>query len=233
MSLDGVGDDHDEIRDTRNNFVKMMQTCELLKALLDEFPNFELGINTVFNADNQDKMGQIIEFVNTLGSAVTHTISLIRGNLQDEHYKQVDPEKYLRAVKLLETNLQDKTSSIHRFGGARIKAAQDIVQRNLIHQTLVGNKEHIPCYAGKLNLVLTESGEVYPCEILPKSFGNIRDYDYDMMQVVRSDKAKEIISTVSDSNPHCQTCTHECNYITNILFNPGMYPSLLKEYISL
>lgn len=233
LSLDGVGDDHDVIRDTRNNFVKVMQTCDLLKELLDEFPNFELGINTVLNAKNQDKMEKIIDFVNGLGGAITHTISMVRGNLQEDNYKHVDPEKYLRAVKLLETNLKDRTSSIHRFGGARLKAAQDIVQRNMIHQTLIGHKNHIPCYAGKLNLVLTESGEVYPCEILPQGFGNVRDYNYDIMQVARSEMANKVINSISGSNPHCQSCTHECNYITNILFNPATYPSLLREYIRL
>lgn len=233
LSLDGVGDDHDVIRDTRNNFVKMMQTCELLKELLDVFPNFELGINTVLNAKNQDKMIQIIDFVNGLGSSITHTISMVRGNLKDVSYKQVNPEKYLEAVKLLEANLQDKSSNTHRFSGARVKAAQDIVQRKLIYQTLIGNREHIACFAGKLNLVLTESGEVYPCEILPQSFGNVRDYNYDIMQVLRSKTAKEVIDSISGSNPHCQTCTHECNYIINILFNPAMYPSVLKEYIRL
>lgn len=233
LSLDGIGDDHDVIRNTRHNYEKTMQTCQLLKEFLDEFPNFELGVNTVLNTRNQDKMEEIIDFVNSLGGAITHTISMVRGNLQDTSYKQVDPEKYLHAAELLETHLRDRTSNTHRFGGARLKAAQDILQRNMIHQTLVSRKKPIPCYAGKLNLVLTESGDVYPCEILPQSFGNVRDYDYDIMQVARSEKARGIINSISVSNPHCQACTHECNYITNILFNPAMYPSLLREYIRL
>jgi len=140
---------------------------------------------------------------------------------------------YLQAVKLLESNLKDRTADTHRFVGAGLKAAQDIVQRNMIYQTLVGQKKYIPCYAGKLNLVLTESGDVYPCEIISSSFGNVRDYDYDLMQVARSETAAELINTISGSNPNCQTCTHECNYITNILFNPALYPSLLREYIQL
>jgi radical SAM protein with 4Fe4S-binding SPASM domain len=140
---------------------------------------------------------------------------------------------YLQATNLLGSNLKDKTTDTHRFAGARLKAAQDIVQRNMIHQTLVGQKKHIPCYAGKLNLVLTESGDVYPCEIIPQSFGNVRDYDYDLMQVARSEMAAKLINTISGSNPNCQTCTHECNYIINILFNPALYPSLLREYIQL
>jgi len=75
LSLDGVGNDHDEIRNTRQNFEKTMRTCTLLEELLAEFPNFELGINTVLNARNQDKMENIIGFVNSLGGrSYTHYI---------------------------------------------------------------------------------------------------------------------------------------------------------------
>ena len=78
-------------------------------------------------------------------------------------------------------------SGIHRFRGARLKAAQDVLQRRFIHQTLIVQDRSLPCYAGKLNLVLTESGQVYPCEILPQSLGNVREHDYDIMQVTRTE----------------------------------------------
>jgi len=233
LSLDGVGTDHDTLRNTRGNFDKVMQTYEVLRGLLDFYPNFELGFNTVLTAQNQDKAEQIIDFVGGLDSRITHTISMVRGNLLDNGYKQVDPEKYRRAAEMLATRLRDRTAGIHRFRGARLKAAQDVLQRRFIYQTLTGQDRSLPCYAGKLNLVLTESGEVYPCEILTQSLGNVRDHDYDIMQVMRAEKAADQLGSISVSNPHCRTCTHECNYITNILFNPAMYPALASEYLRL
>jgi radical SAM protein with 4Fe4S-binding SPASM domain len=233
LSLDGVGTDHDTLRNTRGNFDKTMQTYTLLQGLLDAYPNFELGFNTVLTAQNQDKAEEIVDFVGGLDKRVTHTISMVRGNLLDNGYKQVDPENYRRATEMLATRLRERTSGIHRFRGARLKAAQDVLQRRFIHRTLIGRDRPLPCYAGKLNLVLTESGEIYPCEILAQSLGNVRDYDYDIMQVARTEKAVEILRSISASNPHCQSCTHECNYITNILFNPAMYPALMTEYLRL
>jgi radical SAM protein with 4Fe4S-binding SPASM domain len=233
LSLDGVGTDHDTLRNTRGNFDKTMQTYALLQGLLDAYPNFELGFNTVLTAQNQDKAEEIVDFVGGLDRRTTHTISMVRGNLLDNGYKQVDPENYRRAVEILATRLRDRTSGMHRFRGARLKAAQDVLQRRLIHQTLIGQDRLLPCYAGRLNLVLTESGEVYPCEILPQSLGNVRNHDYDIMQVTRTGKAVDILRSISASNSHCRTCTHECNYITNILFNPAMYPALMTEYLRL
>ncbi len=233
LSLDGVGTDHDTLRNTPGNFDRTMQTYARLKGLLDVYSNFELGFNTVLTAQNQDNIDAIIDFVAGLDRRTTHTISMVRGNLLDNRFKQVDPENYRRAADMLATRLRERTSGIHRFRGARIKAAQDVLQRRSIHQTLTGQDRSLPCYAGKLNLVLTESGEVYPCEILPQSLGNVRDHDYDIMRVIRTGRAREVLHSISAGNPHCRTCTHECNYITNILFNPAMYPALMKEYLRL
>lgn len=233
LSLDGIGSDHDMLRNTRGNFEKVMQTYALLRGLLDTRPNFELGFNTVLTAQNQDKADDIIDFVNGLDSRVTHTISMVRGNLLDNDYKQVEPDSYRHATERLAARLRDRAGGRHRFRGARLKAAQDVLQRRLIHQTLSGQDRSLPCYAGKLNLVLTESGELYPCEIIPQSLGNVRDHDYDIMRVIRSGQAADALRSISDSNSHCRTCTHECNYITNILFNPAMYPALMSEYLRL
>jgi len=230
LSIDGTGVDHDAMLNTPGSFNKIMHTYQLLGELLEQYPNFELGVNTVFCSENQDKMDEIIDFVQDLPNVKTHTISMVRGNLTDSHYKEVDHEKYQRAINRLENNLKSQTSNIYRFRGARLKAAQDILQRRLIHQTLLDQKRLIPCYAGKLNLVLTETGDVYPCEILSTSFGNVRDYDYDMKQIVHSERAGPVLDSIT--NNHCY-CTHECYFITNILFNPRLYPTLAKEYVQI
>lgn len=229
LSLDGLYSAHDTLRRSPKSFEKTMQTYYMLGELLGKYPNFELGINTVFCSANQNEMGGIIDFVSGLEHIKTHTISLIRGDI-DEGYKKVNHEKYYHAINRLERNLKDKVSNTYRFRGARIKAAQDILQRQLIHKTMIEHKRLIPCYAGKLNLVLTESGDLYPCEILTEAFGNVRDYDYDIGKILRSEKAKRTINSIANNDCYC---THECYFMTNILFNPRMYPALAKEYLQL
>ena len=111
-----------------------------------------------------------------------------------------------------------------------MKAAQDILQRRLIHRTAVEKRRVVPCYAGRLNVVLTETGDVSPCEILTESLGNVRDYGYNVRRVLRSERAMKAIRAIREGR--CR-CTHECNFITNILFNPRLYPALLGEYLRL
>ena len=230
LSLDGLGDAHDSLRRTPGSFEKTLQAYHAVAGLADRYPNFELGVNTVFCSENQDSMDGIIEYVRELPGVRTHTISLVRGSLEEKKYGQVDPRKYLAAVQKLERNLKEGKSRVYRFGGGRIKAGQDILQRRLIHRTMAEQARLLPCYAGRLNLVLEEGGDVFPCEVRRESFGNVRDYGYDMRKVVRSEKAARLNASIE--NKEC-FCTHECYYMTNILFNPRLYPSLLKEYLLL
>jgi MoaA/NifB/PqqE/SkfB family radical SAM enzyme len=230
LSVDGVGEAHDALRNTPGCFDKTLQTYRAVAGLIDRYPNFELGVNTVFCSENQDAMDGIIDYVRGLPYIKTHTISLVRGNLIDKRYGGVDTDKYLDAVRKLEQNLQEGKSPVYRFRGARIKAAQDILQRRLIHQTMREDKRIIPCFAGRLNLVLTEGGDVFPCELLAESFGNVRDFGCDIGKVVCSERARRVNGAIRNNECYC---THECYFMTNILFNIHMYPALMKEYLHL
>lgn len=224
LSLDGLEDRHDSLRGTPGGFKKVLKTYDLLKGLLAEYPNFELGVNTVFCAGNQDEMDEIIGFVRGLDMIKTHTISMVRGDTRDESLKDIDIDRYLEAARKLEGDVRRRT---YRFRGSRIKAAQDNLQRRLIYRTAKEKRQLIPCYAGRLNLVLTETGDVYPCESFILKMGNIRDFGYDMARLLEGERARDALSRIRDG---C-FCTHECYTMTNIFFNPRMYPALLKELI--
>ncbi|GFP36248.1 hypothetical protein HKBW3S43_02036, partial [Candidatus Hakubella thermalkaliphila] len=91
-------------------------------------------------------------------------------------------------------------------------------------------KRLVPCYAGRMKIVLTGNGDVYPCGTLTESLGNVKDYDYDIKEILLSDNAKKILASIQDKKCFC---THECYFMTNILFNPKLYPALTKEYLQL
>ncbi len=230
VSLDGLNGAHDALRRSPGGFERAMETCRRLARLDRRYPNFELGINTVFCSENQDEMAEIIDFVGGLRSVRTHTISMVRGDLVDDQYKQVNVGRYADAIERLEQDLKSGKAGVYRFRGARLKAAQDIVQRRLIERTLRARKWQIPCHSGKLSLVLTECGDVYPCEILSTSLGNVRDHGYDLARLVRSPGARAVVDSITDDRCHC---THECNLMMNILFSARSYPALFKEYLRL
>lgn len=229
LSLDGPAALHDQIRGRAGGFDKTMQTCEALGELLARYDNFELGINSVFCADNQTALPAFTDRINQLPMIRTHTVSLIRGQTWDERLAAVDLELYREVSERMEENLKQRLAAVYRFRGGRLKAAQDILQRRLILRTAREQRRLLACYAGRLNLVLAENGDLYPCESFGETMrlGNIRDFNCDLEATRRSPRARAIIERISANTCHC---THECYMMTNILFNPRQYPALLNSY---
>ena len=232
LSLDGPEPVHDELRGVPGAYRKTLKTCEALGALVDKYPNFELGINTVFCQANQDCIDEVIDLVQTLPQVKTHTVSLIRGEVFRNDLKKVDLRKYKKISERLEADLKKRLAATYRFRGAKLKAAQDILQRRLIYQAARETTRSAPCYAGKLNLVLTETGDLYPCEDFSAQmkFGNVRESQYSLQHLLTSERGRKILAFIRGKGCHC---THECYFMTNILFNPARYPALLKEYLHL
>jgi len=227
LSLDGSEELHDAMRGVKGTFRNTLATLDVLGTLKRQYDNLEVGINTLFCGANQDTMHSVLKFVQGLDDINTHTVSLIRGEVKDQSLKKVDIDKYNETVEQMASDLRNNKSGIYTFRGARLKAAQDILQRRLIRETFVQAKQLTPCYAGKLNLVITETGDVYPCESFAHKMGNVRESGYNIRKVIKSQKARKIIKGIK--NGECY-CTHECYMMTNILFNPSHYPALLKEY---
>jgi radical SAM protein with 4Fe4S-binding SPASM domain len=230
LSLDGSEKLHDSLRGVEGAYSKVMFSYEALVRLLDKYDNFELGVNTVFCAANQDKMTEIIQFVRTMDKIKTHTISLIRGEIQADEMKEVSMEKYQTAISRLESNLKISRGRGYSFTGARLKAAQDILQRRLIYDTYVKQQQIIPCQAGKLTAVITETGDVFPCESFRNKLGNVRDSGYDLKKILARAAGRKARENIKRNKCYC---THECYMMMNILFNLGQYPALLKEYAKL
>ncbi|MHB8809649.1 MAG: radical SAM/SPASM domain-containing protein [Desulfobulbaceae bacterium] len=229
LSIDGPEPLHDRLRGVDGAFRRTMQSYSLLKELLPRHENFELGVNTVFCAANQDCQEEIAAQVKGLEGIRTHTVSLVRGKVDDPSLKEVDLGKYQRTVAKMEARLKNGAGR-YRFRGARIKTAQDILQRRLIHRTRMEQKQLIPCYAGLLTLVVTETGDVYPCESFSNKLGNVRQDGYDLVRIIRSPLAAPVLAAIRKRECHC---SHECYMMMNILFNWRIYPELLKEYWSI
>lgn len=230
VSLDGSQEVHDSMRGVTGAHQKAMETFGRLETLLDRYENFELGINSVFCAENQDTMLAHLATVRKLKRCKTHTVSLIRGDVGNARQKKTCQETYQQTISTLAENLRKRETGRYSFAGAQLKAAQDIVQRRLILQTLQQQKQLIPCYAGQLTIVITDNGDVYPCESFRGRLGNMRKMDFNLKEMLHSGVYRESMAAIKRRECHCH---HECYMMLNILFNPRQYPTLFKEYCRL
>ncbi|HZY05275.1 MAG TPA: radical SAM protein [Anaeromyxobacteraceae bacterium] len=227
VSLDGVGADHDALRRAPGGFERVVRTLERLASLAGRHRRLEVGVNTLFCRENQERMEAIVDFVAGLDGVRSHTLTVARPVPGVATAAGVDPALYRRAGLHLEARWRARRHGSHRFAGAGLKSAQDRLQRRLVHRTLLERRRVVPCYAGRLDLVLSESGDLYPCEgRWDASFGNVRQAGYDVPGMLRSARARRVFEALENGECHC---TNECNFLVNILFNPRMHPGLLRH----
>jgi len=230
LSLDGPPALHDRLRGVPGAHARVLESLALLHDLAVREPRLEVGINTVMCAANQETTAAVFADVARLDGVHTHTLSLVRGSIPDPALGAVDPARYLAAAEALARALRRGSQPRYRFLGARLKAAQDVLQRRIIAETLRRRERILPCHAGRLNLVLDERGELYPCEEFSLRLGNVRTHDFDVRATVRSPQARGVLASIARGD--CW-CTHECFMMTNILFDLRHYPALLAEYLRL
>lgn len=216
LSIDGIGKDHDEIRGVSGLFEKLEKTYWKLNDLKKSYKNFNVDFLTTLSKLNQEKLEQISSYINkTFNNDIN--VSLVRGNPKEHSIKEIDIRFYDNILDF-QKNRFDKLSS---FNQSKLKVKVRKIMHNLRHEfisrTFKEGKYLIPCYACKLDVVINEEGDVYPCETLGRKIGNLRDYGYDFKKLWHSKKANEIRQFIKSSRCFC---THECNIRTNILFNP-------------
>src|SRR5437773_7919464 len=65
VSLDGIGDIHDQVRHVKRGFDKACETIEAMQALSAEYPNFQFGIAATIFAANLDDAQNILTWART------------------------------------------------------------------------------------------------------------------------------------------------------------------------
>ena len=65
VSLDGIGDVHDQVRHVKRGFDKACKTIEAMQALAEKHPNFQFGIASTIFATNLEDAQNILTWART------------------------------------------------------------------------------------------------------------------------------------------------------------------------
>ncbi len=121
---------------------------------------------------------------------------------------------------------------LHEYGNdsfrGRILNDKNILSRELVVSHIRGERPFRHCQAGSLFGVITADGTVYPCEILDKPFGNLRQASYDIKKLWEGERAMEIRQWLKTTK--C-ACTYECAISVNILSNWTFYLQHMTGYL--
>jgi len=106
-------------------------------------------------------------------------------------------------------------------------SATKVTAKDLALKTLMQDKYITPCYAGKTNIVIYPNGDVFPCELLGRKFGNLREEGYDLRKILFSAESGKIKKEIQEKRCYCY---HGCNALTNVLYNTRYIPKIARNY---
>lgn len=224
-SLDGLGADHDAIRNRPGIFDAVVATIRGLQAIQKGTDKLNICINITVSAFNQDKLRPLYEFiVNELKPNILNAL-FIRGEPRNPRAKDLDIRRYREICEWLkEDTARGKIRGYNFF--ADTLHAKDFILRDLIIKTARSGKFQYPCTAARLTGVIYPQGDVAACELRPLILGNLRQEGYDLRKIWSSPQARAIRRRIAYERCFC---VHQCFLSNNIVFNTRLLPKLLAE----
>jgi MoaA/NifB/PqqE/SkfB family radical SAM enzyme len=202
LSLDGLGEKHNEIRGVRNNWTRAMSTYRGLKALKSRYKNLTLGVHSVISNFSIDSFPELCEFVQRELKPDSFITEIAEERVElDTVGLGITPtvEKYTVAIDvLLESMREIKLSGVAEVTQAFRRQYYEIVKR-----TLRERRQVIPCMAGVASAQIAPNGDVWTCCIRAESMGNLREHDYDFGAVWRTGKAKQLRRSIKAGECYC------------------------------
>src|SRR3989339_74482 len=224
VSLDEVGEKHDEIRGVKGNFEKAMVTYAALRKM--EYPNLTLGIHTVISKYNVERVKEIFEEFAKLNpdSYITEIAERREELLTME--KDITPEAgvYKNAVEFL---IRETGKKNYKGAGRLTKLIREEYY-GLVDRVLTGKKEVIPCYAGVSTAHMAADGNVWYCCMKSETLGNLRDAEYDLKKLWFTKKAFEMRAAIKKEHCYCPMANMA---YTNMLMSPRYLFKLGIKYI--
>ncbi len=194
LSLDGIGYMHEQTRGIEGAYDKVMQSLEKLKTL--GIKNIRFGFTAA--KENISHFYRVYELANNLGVQFSCAVA------QDSsHYfktqNNITVDKNI-LKKELAYIVENEIKSFSPKKWARAFFAQGL--SDFAH----GNGRPLSCRAGEDFFFINPYGDIYPCNVLDKVMGNIKNFNFAALW--GSKKAEQIRGIVQQCQARCwMICT--------------------------
>jgi len=223
-SIEGIGEKHDNLREVKGSFNKIINSFNDVAQLRSKYNNLVIDSNSVFTKDSEDSLLETVRYLYENFSFDNISITYTRGKIPNEELKNITKEKYTKINNYLESIERNKESRLF----SSIWRGVNKVTRDHIMKVGFDDEFVTPCVASRKFIIVSETGDVLPCEILEKKIGNIKDFNYDISKVLKTHENKKIQKWIKDTK--CK-CTFECATAASIVWNVENYPKIINASI--
>lgn len=231
FSIDNFREAHDENRRAKGLYDNVIKTYNLVKNY--NLPNIMANIAITVTNHNCDKVVELYDYLRDVEKIAAITATAMR---EEGVVKKIAPEDkkrifdaYMKLTKMIhEDILSGKLQGYKRGLQGIIMNSKNIIVNRIFERTYLNPQYVSHCPAGALFGVIGADGQVYPCEILDRPLGNVRDFDLNFMKVWNNEKTKEAKKFIKDINCHC---SYECAWSINVVSNKQYIPKLITQSI--
>lgn len=197
VSIDGIGETHDKVRGVKGSFDKAIATVKAVKSL--GISDIRLGMTIV--PENSHQVYEVYKLAKELGVEFTTTVAHNSGI----YFKKVDntPQKATDALK----------DDLRRIGDEHLRSGTVKNWFRAYHLAGITDESMRTqgakkCAAGDRFYFMDPSGKVYPCIVMDKVIGNIKEVKR-FEDLVPKEKASHVRKMV-------RGCREDCWMVCNI-----------------
>jgi MoaA/NifB/PqqE/SkfB family radical SAM enzyme len=199
VSLDGIGDIHNQVRDVKNGFDKACKTIEAMQALADKHGNFQFGIAATIFGTNMEDAENILAWARTKNLDVVFNMlrftdaMLHNKGLQETIGFKEREEAFMR--KFFLERVQEES----------ILSGQAFMYLHYADMIANGYQRTMPCPFQSQGLLLNPNGDLHYCENSEK-LGNVLDDAASTLYF----KAESLAHREHLKDKVCPTCLSPC-----------------------
>ncbi len=228
ISLDGQEKKHDYIRMKEGGFQKSKDTLRKLCEMKKKYKNLNTGVISTINEANEDEMKPLFDEINNEMDINQFQINFIRGKTKELKHVASTLKKYKEVNGYIQDKLFNKEYKGYNIFFGDFYNAIIQRQKKVIVETLEKEKCVTQCYAGTSNCIIFPTGEVSACEIRNDvKMDNLGKFDWNLTELMAAKEAQKVRRNILPSD--C-SCSFECQYNSNIVYNPKQ---LLYSFIDL
>lgn len=229
LSVDDLGERHDELRGFGGSFAKVMHAFRFARELQRSYRHVVVGIHTVVSKLNVQRMPEISRELLALGpdsyicEVAENRVEL--GTME----KDITPsaEQFAPVARLLQEHIWQRPAGNPT---ARLVQALRLQYYDLVGAILREQRQVIPCYAGWASAHIAPDGDVWGCCVRAEPMGNLRQAGYDFDRVWTSERAERFRQSVRARECACPLAS-AC--YTNMMLSPAIMPALMRNYLRL
>ena len=219
FSVDGTGEDHDDIRGVPGNYELLKRAYEGVVKLKERHCNLVVGVHTVVSSFNVHKLPEIYERVMEELKPDQYIAEVAEERNEMDNFGRgitPSPEEIAEAMDFLIAKAREGLRAGRWRGLAKVTELLRIQYYELVKEFYATKREQTPSYAGFASAHVSPTGDVWECAVYATKMGNLRDYDYDFRRLWRSKSTWEVRRRVKAGHP----CPLANESYTNMLFSP-------------